>query len=106
MKQQPSPETKPSEPKPPYDRAAIFDEDGPFDPSFINEAIRTLMRALPLDPTEIKAWSHRRMHSAMSSLAALHVRDEIEIMLGIQALSAYHAASACWRIGMNVRRPT
>jgi hypothetical protein len=94
-----------TEPSPPYDRAAIFDEDGPFDPSFISEALRTMMRTLPLDPAEPRGWSYRRMHSAMTALSALHVRDEIEIMLGVQAMSAYHAAAACWRIGMNIRRP-
>jgi hypothetical protein len=26
-------------------------------------------------------------------------------MLGVPALSAYHAASACWRPGMNIRQP-
>ncbi len=91
---------------PPYDRDAIFQQEGPFDPIFIEEAVRTLMRTLPLDPAEPKAWSHRRMYSAMTALAALHPRDEIEVMLGVQALSAYHAAAACWRIGMNLRRPS
>jgi hypothetical protein len=88
-----------------YDRDAIFREDGPFSPLFIEEAVRTLMRTLPLDPAEPRAWSHRRMHSALTALAALHPRDEIDIMLGVQALCAYHAAAACWRIGMNLRRP-
>ena len=41
----------------------------------------------------------------MCALAALHPRDEIEVMLGVQALSAYQAAAACWRIGMNLRQP-
>jgi hypothetical protein len=26
-------------------------------------------------------------------------------MLGVQALAAYHAAAACWRLGMNVKHP-
>jgi hypothetical protein len=89
-----------------YNREAIFDQNGPFNPSFIEEAVRTLMRTLPLDPAEPEIWSHRRMASAMTALAALHPRDEIEIMLGVQTLSAYHAAAACWRIGMNLRRPS
>jgi hypothetical protein len=89
----------------PYDRDVIFQDNGPIDPTFITEAIRTVMRALPLDPTEPRAWSHRRMFSAMLGLSALNPRDEIEVMLGVQALSAYHAASACWRIGMNLHRP-
>jgi hypothetical protein len=92
-------------PAQPYDRDAIFHLDGPIEPTFVTEAIRTIMRTLPLDPTEPPAWSHRRMFSAMLGLAALNPRDEIEIMLGVQALSAYHAAAACWRIGMNHHRP-
>ena len=60
------------------------------------------MRTLPIDPKEPKAWSDRRMHSALLGLSALHARDEIEVMLGVQAMSAYHAAAACFRIGMNL----
>jgi hypothetical protein len=93
------------EPTPPYDRDAIFQHNGPFSPSFMAEAIRALMRTLPLDPTEPQGWQDRRMHSALLGLAALHARDEIEVMLGVQAMSAYHAAASCWRIGMNLRRP-
>ena len=94
-----------SDPDPPYDRAAIFNENGPFNPSFMREAVRTLMRTMPLDSAEPQGWSDRRMHAALLALSALHPRDEIEVMLGVQALSAYHAAAACWRIGMNLRRP-
>jgi hypothetical protein len=90
---------------PPYARDAIFDEDGPFDPGFIQEAVRTLMRSLPLDPAEPPDWQDRRMYSALLGLSALHPRDEIEVMLGVQAMSAYHAAAACWRIGMNHHLP-
>jgi hypothetical protein len=96
----------PMDASPPYDPAAIFHQDGPIDPVFMDEAIRTLMRTMPLDAKEPRAWAFRRMHSAMRALAALHPRDEIEIMLGVQALSAYQAASACWRIGMNLRQPS
>jgi hypothetical protein len=92
-------------PTPPYDRAAIFNEHGPFNPSFMREAIRTLMRSMPLDPAEPHGWQDRRMHAALLALAALNPRDEIEVMLGVQAISAYHAAAACWRIGMNHHRP-
>ena len=45
------------------------------------------------------------MYSALLGLSALHPRDEIEVMLGVQAMSAYHAAAACWRIGMNHHLP-
>ena len=98
-------QTKPPKPSPPYDRHAIFHKNGPFDPTVVEEAVSTIMRNLPLDPNEPRGWANRRMRSALCSLAALHPRDEPEIMLGVQALCAYHAASACWRIGMNLRQP-
>jgi len=89
----------------PYDLGPIFQPNGPIEPTFITEAVRTIMRALPLADEEPAEWGHRRMFSAMVSLAALHPRDEIEVMLGVQAISAYHAAAACWRLGMNLQRP-
>jgi hypothetical protein len=89
----------------PYSRDAIFRTDGPLNPLFMTEAIRTLMRSLPLDPNEPRAWTNRRMFCALIGLAALHPRDEIEVNIAIQAQSAYHAAAACWRIGMNLRQP-
>jgi hypothetical protein len=88
-----------------YDREAIFHECGPLHPAFMDEAVRSLLRACPLDPTEPERWADRRMQSALNSLAALHPRDEIEVMLGMQAVVAYHAANASWRIGMNLRLP-
>jgi hypothetical protein len=88
-----------------YDRDAIFHTNGPLHPAFMEEAIRALFRALPIDPGEPPRWAHRRMDSAIVGLSALHPRDEVEVMLSVQALSAYHAATACWRIGMNQRRP-
>jgi hypothetical protein len=69
------------------------------------ECVRTLFRTLPLDTGEPDHWVNRRMQSALLGLAALHPRDEIEVMLGVQALSAYHAAAAAWRLGMNHHRP-
>jgi hypothetical protein len=89
-----------------HDPNAIFQQDGPIHPSFMREAVRTLIRSLPLDDKdEPEAWSHRRMHSALMALAALRPRDEIEVMLGVQTLSAYHAAAASWRLGMNLQQP-
>ena len=98
-----TPKTEPE--SPPYNRLAIFDTDGPFQPDFMAECIRTLFRTLPLETGEPDRWRDRRMQSALLALAALHPRDEIEIMLGVQAMSAYHAAAACWRLGMNHHRP-
>ncbi len=89
-----------------YNPDALFDQDGPINPLIVNEAVRTLMRAMPLiDQTEPPAWATRRMYTASHALAALHPRDEIELMIGVQALCAYQAASALWRAGMNLRYP-
>ena len=90
---------------PPQDPYALYADNAPFNPSFMREAVRAMFRTLPLDPGEPDGWSHRRMHAALLALSALHPRDEIEVMLGVQAMSAYHAAAACFRIGMNLRRP-
>jgi hypothetical protein len=94
----PDPTTDPQ----PYDRDAIYDDDGPFNPWFMRESIRALFRTLPLDPNEPKGWSDRRLYSALLGLSALHPRDEIEVMLGVQAVAAHHAAMAAWHIGMNL----
>lgn len=91
--------------EPPYDRDAIFRLDGPFHPLFVHEAVRTLLRALPLDPAEPVPWRNRRQLTTLMGLAALHPRDEIEIMLGVQALCAHHAAAVCWHLGMNQAQP-
>jgi len=88
-----------------YDPQAIFHENGPLHPGFMEEAVRSLIRALPLDSTEPMHWAHRRMASALDSLSALNPRDPIEVMLGVQAVSAYQAACASWRLGMNLRQP-
>ena len=91
--------------EPPYNRDAIYLEAGPFDPRFIDEAICTIMCATPIETNEPQRRTDRRLHCVLRGLAALHPRDEPEIMLGVQALSAYHAAAACWHIGMNARQP-
>jgi hypothetical protein len=91
--------TEPTAPS--YDRAAILLANGPFNPGFM----RSMFRALPLDRAEPKGWQDRRMHAALLGLSALHPRDEIEVMLGVQAMSAYHAAASCFHLGMNKNRP-
>jgi hypothetical protein len=101
----PQTQTKTTTPPDQYDRAAIFHQTSPFNPSFMREAIRTMFRTLPLDPGEPRGWQDRRMHSALLALSALHPRDEIEVMLGVQAMSAYHAAASCFHLGMNKDRP-
>jgi hypothetical protein len=72
----------------------------------MREAVRTLMRTLPLnDPNEPGHAATRRMFHALTALSHLRPRDEIELMLGVQALAAYHAAAALWRLGMNLKLP-
>jgi hypothetical protein len=88
-----------------YDPDAIYHEDGPIDPGFVNEAVHMLMRALPLDPDEPAAWYARRVKSALRALAGMNPRDTTELMLGVQAIAAHYAAMACWRLGMNLRAP-
>ncbi len=88
-----------------YDPNAIFHADGPIDPEFMADAIQALMRTLPLDTPEPDATKQRHMQAALTALAATNPRDPIEVMLGVQAISAYQAACACWRIGMNARNP-
>jgi hypothetical protein len=87
---------------PTYDREAIFNPDGPIDPRNIQDAIQTIMRTIRIDPDEPQSWTSRRMFCAMRSLSALHPRDEIELMLGVQALSAYNTANAWWRLATNL----
>jgi hypothetical protein len=89
----------------PYDRDAIFDQDGPLDPLFMADAIQSLMRALPLNNAESANARRRHMRAALIALAATNPRDPIEVMLAVQAISAFQAACACWRIGMNGRPP-
>jgi hypothetical protein len=89
-----------------YDPFAIFDDDSPINPCFMQEAVRMMMRALPLDTQEPKAWVNRRMHAALIGLAAMNPRDEIEVMYGVQAMCAYHAACANWHLGMNFAKPS
>jgi hypothetical protein len=105
------PAKRPAEPSPPnpvnstYDRFALFHDLCPFPPTFMRETMRTLMRTLPLDTNEPPAWTNRRMNAALIALAALNPRDEIEVMLSVQAVAAYHAAAATWYLGMNHHHP-
>ncbi len=79
------------------DPGALYEPDGPISPTFMREAVRTLLRTLPLnDPNEPSHAATRRMFTALSALSTLRPRDEIELMIGVQALAAYHAAAALW----------
>jgi hypothetical protein len=88
-----------------YGPEPIYQPNGPISPLFMTEAVRTLMRALPLDDAEPEAWRNRRQRCAMIALAGLNPRDPTEVMIGVQALCAYHAATNLWFLGMNFRRP-
>jgi hypothetical protein len=87
------------------DPGALYEQDGPINPNFVREAVRTLFRALPQNDNEPVFASNRRMSTALIALSTLRPRDEIEVMLGVQALAAYHAAAALWHLGMNVKQP-
>jgi len=84
-----------------YDPNAIFLEDGPIDPWFMADAIQAIMRACPLNRGERYGAQQRHMQAALVALAATNPRDPIEVMLAVQAQSAYQAACVCWHIGMN-----
>ena len=105
----PEPQSVPTPSEPPstaaYDPEAIFQQDGPLDPCVMLDSIQAMMRALPLDAAETEGARQRRMAAALAALAATNPRDPIEVMLAAQAVSACHAAFACWRIGMNLRHP-
>jgi hypothetical protein len=90
-----------TQPDPAYDRDAIFNPDSPIDPRNVQGAIHTIMRCVQIDPDEPPSWTSRRMFCAMRGLSALHPRDEIELMLGVQALNAYHTANAFWCLAAN-----
>jgi hypothetical protein len=90
---------------PAYDPDAIFHESGPIDPLFMADAIQALMRAHRLDPPETERARQRHLQSSLIALAATNPRDPIEVMIAVQALSAYQAACFCWRIGMNSHNP-
>jgi hypothetical protein len=82
-----------------YDPDAIYDPNGPLDPLVMEEAVGTIMRGIEPDLTEPPDAVSRRMHAALRALAGLHPRNEPELMLGVQARNAYHAANAAWRKG-------
>jgi hypothetical protein len=90
---------------PDHDPDAIFNDDGPIDPSFMADAIQTLMRAMPLNTPETENAKRRHWQSALTALVATNPRDPIEVMLAVQAVSAYQAAASCWRLAMNSRSP-
>jgi hypothetical protein len=86
------------------DPEALLDPHGPFNAAFLVEAIQTLMRAHPLSAPE-SASADRDLRASLIALAATNPCDPIEVMLGVQALSAYQGACFCWRIGMDTSNP-
>ncbi|HET6605306.1 MAG TPA: hypothetical protein VFG62_01475 [Rhodopila sp.] len=98
--------SSPTEPSPPpYPRDALFRPDGPINPLFVDEMVRSLMRTLPHDPDEDEPARNRRMYATMSAISGMYPRDEIEMMYCVGAVAAFHAAMAGWRIGMNGAAP-
>lgn len=81
----------------PYDPEAIYHPNSPLDPMVIEDAVFTLIRNTEIDPTDPPSVNRRRMYAALRGLAELHPRCIPELMLGVQAISAYHAANAAWR---------
>ncbi len=92
-------------PEPPYDRDALFRPDGPLNPVFINDTLRSLMRALPHDPDESDRFRTNRMYGSLCALSGMYPRDEIEMMYAAAAVMAFHASAACYRLGMNGAQP-
>lgn len=92
-------------PPPPYDRHTLLGPDSPVDPIVVRDALRTLMQMLPIDPEEPRHYRDRRMYAAVAAFTALYPRDEIEVMLAVQAVAAHHAAAAAMRLGMNQALP-
>lgn len=89
-----------------YDADAIFDDDSPIDPIFMADAIQTLMRAMPLNTAESDNAKRRHWQAGLTALAAANPCDPIEVMLAVQAICAYQAAAASWRIGLNSCSPS
>jgi hypothetical protein len=79
-----------------YDPEAIYHQNGPIDPRVMEEAVTTIMRGVAADLLDTPANTGCRMFAAMRALAALNPRNEPELMIGVQILSAYHAANAAW----------
>ena len=80
----------------PNDPEAIYAPNGPLDPHVMDEAVCTIMLGIQPDLADTPSATGRRMYAALRALAALHPRNAPELMLGVQALSAYHAATAAW----------
>ncbi len=97
--------TPPAPPEPPYERDALFRPDGPLNPVFILDMLRSLMRALPHDPDEADMFRTNRMYGALCALSGMYPRDEIEMMYGAAALMSFYASAACYRLGMNGALP-
>jgi hypothetical protein len=60
-----------------------------------------MFRNLPMEPGERQVYRRRRMTAATRAAQALEPRDEIELMLAVQAVTAHYRAAAHWRASMN-----
>jgi hypothetical protein len=88
-----------------YDPEAIYAPNGPLDPTVMEEILRTIMAGIGPDVSDGLDATGRRMYAAMRALADLHPRNAPELMLGVQVLSAYHAATAAWHRATLRRNP-
>ena len=92
---------KTTEPPPPYPRDDLFTAHGPIHPASTFDALRTLIRNLPMETGERELYRNRRKFAAIRAAQALEPRDEIELMLAVQAVTAHFHAAAHWRASMD-----
>jgi hypothetical protein len=89
--------SKTNEPPPPYPHDDLFTAHGPIHPASTFDALRTLIRNLPMEPGERRLYRNRRICAAIRAVQALAPRDETELMLAVDAVTAHFQAAAHWR---------
>jgi hypothetical protein len=97
--------SKTTEPPPPYPHDDLFTAQGPIHPTSTLDALRTLIRNLPMETGERELYRDRRKFAAIRAVQALEPRDEIELMLAVQAVTAHFQAAAHWRASMDGELP-
>jgi hypothetical protein len=89
--------SKTTEPPPPYPHDDLFTAHGPIHPASALDALRTLIRNLPMEPGERDLYRKRRICAAIRAVQSLAPRDETELMLAVDAITAHYQAAAHWR---------
>jgi hypothetical protein len=89
--------SKTNEPPPPYPHDDLFTAHGPIHPASTFDALRTLIRNLPMEPGERRLYRNRRICAAIRAVQALAPRDETELMLAVDAVTAHFQAAVHWR---------